>query len=51
MGCTACNDKGVVPDAEGNSRPCSRCRTDEFSKWYSDRLAKEGPAVPMKETS
>lgn len=36
--CTCCNDRRVVRAADGQPRPCSRCRCDEFSEWYREAM-------------
>jgi hypothetical protein len=35
--CGCCEGKRVVPDIDGNDRPCSRCRPDEFNRWSERR--------------
>jgi hypothetical protein len=35
--CTCCNGRRVVPDINGQPRPCSRCRAEDFSKWSAGR--------------
>lgn len=37
--CKCCGGKGVVMSMLNETRPCSRCRSDEFSAW-SDRRRK-----------
>ncbi len=34
--CGACGGNGNVLAATGGVRPCSRCRADDFSRWYAD---------------
>ncbi len=35
--CTCCNGTGIVSDAVGDPRPCSRCQTERFNRWASTR--------------
>lgn len=35
--CTCCGGAGYVPDIVGDTRPCSRCRTEEFNAWAAAR--------------
>lgn len=32
--CFACDTYGVVLSIMGESRPCSRCRPNDFKRWY-----------------
>ena len=36
--CRCCNDKGTVADVNGDERPCSRCRAEEFIRWSNERV-------------
>lgn len=47
--CRVCKGDGVVPDAHGTMRPCSRCRPADFNQFCTDRAAKlhsDLPATP-----
>ena len=40
--CACCNGTGIVPDAVGDPRPCSRCQSTRFDRW-ADRRRPCGP--------
>lgn len=44
--CTACGGTGTVPDIYSQPRPCSRCNSDAFSRWYAARAPRRPSAGP-----
>lgn len=43
-GCRCCDGRGQVEAADGELRPCSRCRTAAFNAWADARRPKPEPA-------
>ena len=39
--CNCCGGRGSVLDILGEPRPCSRCRVDDFHRWYEARAQAE----------
>lgn len=35
--CACCNGTGIVADAVGDPRPCSRCQAERFDRWANTR--------------
>jgi hypothetical protein len=45
--CAACGGRGAQPAILGGMRPCSRCRYDEFQRWYDAQPGlSAAPAAP-----
>ena len=38
--CRCCDDRGEVIGADGEPRPCSRCRWEDFEKYMTARRPK-----------
>lgn len=46
--CGCCHGRRSVPDIDGNPRPCSRCRSEEFNRWSAARYPVRVPVGPPR---